>query len=241
MNHHLILFGASGGIATALYHRLHRMSWNITCVTRKSDLPDRDSKQDRIVQADATTESGVKTAFDQSIQAFGTPTAVVNCLGNVMLKPLHRTSAVEFSDLMRLHVFSSFLILREAFGCMEENGSIALISSVAATTGLPNHEAIAAAKGALEGLVRSSAATYAPKRIRVNAVAPGLTETPSTTHLCKGSVRKISEKMHPLGRIGAPRDVASALAWLLDPEQSWVTGQVLHVDGGLGRLRSPHT
>jgi NAD(P)-dependent dehydrogenase (short-subunit alcohol dehydrogenase family) len=138
---------------------------------------------------------------------------------------------------MKLHVFSSFLIMKEACGRMKSGSSIALISSVAVQTGLPNHESIAAAKGAIEGITRSAAATYAPKGIRVNAVAPGLTETPATAALCKEPARKVSEKMHPLGRIGKPQDIASALAWLIDPENSWVTGQILHVDGGLGQLR----
>lgn len=238
MKQHLLLFGSSGGIASSLHHRLHQEGWNVSSVTRKNSLPDRASQQDQVIQVDGTTESGVKTAFDQATETFGIPTAVVNCLGNVFLKPIHRTSVVEFSDTMRLHVFSSFLILREACSRMEANGSVALMSSVAATTGLPNHEAIAAAKGAVEGLVRSSAATYAPKHIRVNAVAPGLTETPSTRRLCDGPARRISEKMHPLGRIGTPEDVSSALAWLIHPAQSWVTGQILHVDGGLAHLRA---
>lgn len=236
MQPHLILFGASGGIATALRKQLTSTSWRVTAVTRSAaNIPPEPNTH--AVEADATTESGVKTAFRQAQEQFGPPTAVVNCLGNVYLKPVHRTPAADFISVMQLHVFSSFCILKEACGCMGAGSSIGLVSSVAVQTGLPNHEAIAAAKGAVEGLVRSAAATYAPKGIRVNAVAPGLTETPATAALCEGPGRRVSENMHPLGRIGRPEDVASALAWLIDPGQSWVTGQILHVDGGLGALR----
>lgn len=237
MTNHLLLFGASGGIASALRNHLETKNWQITAVTRDPERILNPPPGTRVFAADATTESGVKDAFTFAAETFGIPTAVVNCLGHVLLKPVHRCSTADFVSTMQLHVFSSFCILREACGQLSRGSSIALISSVAARTGLPNHELIAAAKGAVEGFTRSAAATYAPKGIRVNAVAPGLTETPATAALCKEPARKISESMHPLGRIGQPRDVASALAWLIDPTNDWVTGQILHVDGGLGHLR----
>jgi 3-oxoacyl-[acyl-carrier protein] reductase len=228
----LILFGASGGIGSALARRLAG-TFDITAVSR--DLSRLDGLPDGIrkIQADATKPGEAAKAFEglESVDA------VVNCIGNLFLKPVHRTTPAEFTDVMRIHVFSSFNILREAVENMPNGGSIALMSSVAAGTGMVNHETIAAAKGAVEGLTRSAAATYARKNIRVNAVAPGLTETPMTGRLTQGAARAASEKMHPLGRIGTPEDIASALAWLVHPDQSWVTGQILHVDGGLGNLR----
>ncbi|MFM8394910.1 MAG: SDR family oxidoreductase, partial [Acidobacteriota bacterium] len=118
-------------------------------------------------------------------------------------------------------------------------GSAVLVSSAAARIGLANHEAIAAAKGAIEGLVLSAAATYAPKGIRINAVAPGLVRTPLTSRITGNEMSlKASVAMHALGRIGEPDDVAAGLAWLLDPSQQWVTGQIIGIDGGLGSLRS---
>ena len=109
---------------------------------------------------------------------------------------------------------------------------------MAARAGLSNHEAIAAAKAGVIGLTLSAAATYARQHIRINCVAPGLVRSPLTRKLTESEAAlKASTNMHPLGRIGEPSDVASALAWLLDPEQSWVTGQVLGVDGGLSSLR----
>ena len=110
---------------------------------------------------------------------------------------------------------------------------------LAAGLGLANHEAIAAAKAGLEGLVRSAAATYAATGLRVNAIAPALTETPLTASMvASDAVRKAVTAMHPLGRLGTADDQAAAIAFLLSPAAGWITGQVLGVDGGLGRVRA---
>jgi len=114
-----------------------------------------------------------------------------------------------------------------------------LISSAAAMQGIANHEAIAAAKAGILGLTLSAAATYAPMNLRVNAIAPGLTETSLTTAIMSNETsRKFSESMHALGRLGKPEDIARAIVFLLDPLNSWITGQVLAVDGGLSRVTS---
>jgi short-subunit dehydrogenase len=118
-------------------------------------------------------------------------------------------------------------------------GSIVLVSSAAARIGLANHEAIAAAKAGVIGLTLSAAASYASKGIRINCVAPGLVRTPMTERLTSNEATlKASTAMHALGRIGEASDVAAAIEWFIRPEQNWVTGQVLGIDGGLGSLRS---
>lgn len=122
---------------------------------------------------------------------------------------------------------------------MDRGGSVVLVSSAAAEVGLANHEAIAAAKGGVAALARAAAATYAASNIRVNAVAPGLVETPLTERITRSpAARQSSEQMHALRRLGTPDDVASLIAWLLDPGNAWVTGQVIGIDGGLARVRS---
>ena len=122
----------------------------------------------------------------------------------------------------------------------KHGGSVVLVSSVAARRGLPNHEAIAAAKAGIEGLTLSAAASYARYQIRFNAVAPGLTKTPMTQSITDNPRSlEYSKSLHPLGRIGEADDVSSAISWLLSVEQSWITGQIIHIDGGLSSVQPP--
>ncbi len=157
-----------------------------------------------------------------------------------MLKAAHQTTDEEFLETLQQNLFTSFNLVRSAIPHMrKEGGSVVLLSSVAARMGLSNHEAIAAAKAAVEGLTLSSAATYAAYKIRFNAVAPGLVKTPLSSKLTSNEmVLKASTQMHPLQKIGEPKDVASAIRWFLSPEQSWITGQILGADGGLGSVKS---
>lgn len=166
---------------------------------------------------------------------------MVNCAGSILLKSTHWISDQEFADTIALNLTTAFNLMRGATRLMMKQaggGSIMLCFSVAARRGLVNHEAIAAAKAGVEGLVLAAAASYARYGVRVNCVAPGLTRTELTRSLTQNeTVARISAALHPLGRIGKPNEVASAICWLLDCEQSWVTGQVIGVDGGLGHVR----
>jgi NAD(P)-dependent dehydrogenase (short-subunit alcohol dehydrogenase family) len=116
----------------------------------------------------------------------------------------------------------------------QKSGSVVVISSVAGSKGLLNHEAISAAKGGLEAMIRSASVTYAKRGIRFNTVAPGLVDTPLARFLTGNEMSKrASVSMHPMGRIGEPRDIADAVMHLASDESSWVTGVVLPVDGGM--------
>jgi 3-oxoacyl-[acyl-carrier protein] reductase len=138
-----------------------------------------------------------------------------------------------------LNLTTAFALVRAAAPAMRKRGgAIVLAASAAAQTGIANHEAIAAAKGGVIGLTRSAAATYGPRGVRVNAVAPGLVDAAMTASIV-GDERQAeaSRAMHVLGRLGTGEDIASAVAFLLDPANDWITGQVLGVDGGLGQVR----
>jgi len=117
---------------------------------------------------------------------------------------------------------------------------LSLATTGSADVGLVHHEAVAASKAGIEGLVRAAAATSARRGLRFNAVAPGLVKTPLAGALVtEPTLLAASTRMHPLGRVGEPEDVAGAIAWLLDPATSWITGQVIVVDGGLSTLKLP--
>lgn len=242
--HRVIVFGGAGGIGRALTQRLGQAGASLFLVGRdegrlKSACADCGGQWGVY---DATSSDAVEAAFEEATQRFGAaPTGVANLVGSILLKPAHLTSDEDWESTLRLNLGSSFYIVRSAVSRMRRHGggSIVLVSTVAASRGLANHEAIAAAKAGVEGLARSAAATYAGQKIRVNVVAPALTETPlSGPVLSNELARKASLAMHPLGRLGAPEDVASALYWLLDPANDWVTGQTIGIDGGLGRVQA---
>ncbi len=167
-------------------------------------------------------------------------TSVVNLAGSILLKPAHSTSAEDFDQTISQNLRTAFAVVRAAARAMRQRGgSVVLMSSCAASTGLPNHEAISAAKAGIEGLVRSAAATYASAGLRFNAVAPGLVDTPMAERITRNEAAlKSSIAMHPVGRIGRPDEIARCIEFLVDPASAWITGQVLGVDGGLARLHA---
>ena len=236
-----VILGASGAVGSAVARRLAHQGARLVLGGRDSQrlqaLADETGGVARV--GDATNTADVDATVALAIERFGQLDGAANCVGSILLKPLHLTRDEEFQATLATNLTSAFLLLRAAVRAMGAGGgSVVLVSTAAADTGLPNHEAIAAAKAGVEGLARSAAATYAPRNIRVNCVAPGLVRSALSARITgnEGAL-KASIAMHALGRIGDPGDVASAIAWFLDPANSWVTGQVLGVDGGLGRLR----
>jgi NAD(P)-dependent dehydrogenase (short-subunit alcohol dehydrogenase family) len=192
---------------------------------------------------EARDSSSVDDVFGNVQVDHGRLDGVVCCAGSILLKPAHMITDSEFAETLALNLTTAFNVLRGAARIMmrqPDGGSIVLSSSVAARRGLINHEAIAAAKAGVEGLALAAAASYARYKVRVNCVAPGLTRTGLTAALTESAaVAKASAALHPLGRIGEPAEVASAICWLLDGSRSsWVTGQVIGVDGGLGNVQA---
>ncbi len=194
----------------------------------------------KVIQADATSFDEVDHCLREAVAWGGRLDGVLNCAGSILLKPAHLTTAAELQQVLAVNLVSAFAAVRAAFGVMRESGgSIVLMSSAAAQIGLANHEAIAAAKAGVIGLMRSAAATYAAHDIRVNAVAPGLVETPMTARITSSETAlNASLSMHPLARVGRPEDFAEPICWLLNPASRWVTGQVLGIDGGLATLKT---
>jgi NAD(P)-dependent dehydrogenase (short-subunit alcohol dehydrogenase family) len=188
---------------------------------------------------DATQFADVEAIFELAKDKLGSLQGVVNCAGSLLLKSAHITSQADYEKVISANLTTAFATIRSAGKTLtKEGGSVVLVSSAAALSGIANHEAIAAAKAGVIGLALSAAATYASFNVRINVVAPGLVETPMTAALTKTELsRKASEAMHALGRLGKADEVASAILFFLNPDNSWITGQVLAVDGGLSTIR----
>ena len=237
-----IIFGGSGGIGAALAGNLATKGIPTFLVARNED---RLASTAQAVGAkgysvaDVTDLAQIERAFTEATTALGQVRGVAHCVGSILLKPAHLTSEAEFASVLQINLMSAFLVLRTAAKNMPGGGSVVLFSSAAARIGLANHEAIAAAKAGIIGLTLSAAATYAARGLRVNCVAPGLVKTPLSERITSNpSAEAFSRGLHPLGRLGEPEDVSAAAAFLLSEESSWVTGQVLGVDGGLGVLKA---
>lgn len=237
----VLVLGAAGGIGSALARRLAAAGTKLVLSGRDATRLEALAAETggTPVVADATQPSEVEAAAARAVALHGRLDGLANCVGSILLKPAHLTSEEEWDAVLATNLKSAWAAVRAAARTMTAGGSVVLVSSAAARLGLAHHEAIAAAKAGVIGLALSAAATYAPKGIRVNAVAPGLVRTPMTARITgNAAALEASTALHALGRIGEPEDVASAIAWLLDPAQSWVTGQVIGVDGGLATLRS---
>lgn len=224
-----VLIGGSYGIGAALADMLLKQGNAVTVLSRSK--PEHTGI--RYVPFDATRDSIDPTQLPETIHG----TAYLP--GTVVLKPFHRFTDDEFLADFKLNTLGAARVVRELLPRLKaaSQSSIVLFSTVAVQQGMPFHTSVAMAKGALEGLTRSLAAELAPK-IRVNAIAPSLTDTPLASKiLSSDEKKKASGDRHPLKRVGEPVDIAQAAAWLLSDQSSWVSGQIIPVDGGMSTLR----
>lgn len=167
-------------------------------------------------------------------------TGLIYCPGTISLRPFQRISPSDFLQDYNLQVVGAVRIIQAVAKRLlaSDDASITLFSTVAVQTGMPFHTQVAASKGAIEGLTRALAAEYAPK-IRVNCIAPSLTDTPLASALLNTEQkREAGAQRHPLKRIGTVDDIVNAVDYLASKKASWVTGQVLRVDGGMSKVRS---
>lgn len=165
---------------------------------------------------------------------------LVYCPGSIDLKPFHRITPDQFIVDYNLQLVGAVKTLQAVLPRLRksDNASVVLFSTVAVTQGFNYHSLVSASKGAVEGLMRSLAAELAPK-IRVNCIAPSLTDTPLASGLLNTEAKaEANAQRHPLKRIGSASDMASATEFLLSKGSGWITGQVLHVDGGMSVIKS---
>ena len=229
-----VVVGGSSGIGLAITRRLVAKGDSVVVISRSAEGSE-DLSRATHVSLDITRDEIDGDALPQKIQG------LAYCPGSIRLRPFHRLGEADFLADMRINFFGAIQAIQACLPGMKKAdspASIVLFSTVAVGTGMPFHASIASAKGAVEGLTRSLSAEFAPK-IRVNAIAPSLTDTRlARTLLSDEGKRSAAAGRHPLKRVGVPDDIAVAAAFLLDDSSSWMTGQVVAVDGGMGSLRT---
>lgn len=225
--------GGSGGIGGEITRQLSAQGHRVLVGSRSAEkLGGLDGVTS--IPLDVTTDTVPAGALPDRLDG------LVYCPGSIRLRPFRALKPEDFLADYQINVLGAVRVLQACLPALKKAGgaSVVLFSTVAVQTGMPFHASIASAKGALEGLTRALAAELAPG-IRVNAVAPSLTDTPLAAGLLGGDdKRRAADDRHPLKRIGRPRDIAAAALYLLGEAGAWVTGQILHVDGGMGALRT---
>jgi NAD(P)-dependent dehydrogenase (short-subunit alcohol dehydrogenase family) len=218
---HFLLVGASSAIAQSTKSALLAKGYEVTQLSRNQSVSDYE----------LTDYLNALPAIDSRFDG------IVYFPGSINLKPFRSLKLEDFQSDFNIHVLGAVNVLKTYQSNLNEGSSVVLISSVAATTGMPFHASVASVKAAVEGFARSLAAEWAPK-IRVNVVAPSLTLTPMAEKLTNSPEKiEAGAQRHPLKRLGNPTDLSNAITFLLGEESAWMTGQVLAVDGGMGKLK----
>lgn len=221
----IVIVGGNSGIGKATANLLRAAGANLFLYSKSGE---------------ETTALDTAKDFDQIPNLPEVIDGLIYCPGTINLKPFHRISIEDFKQEMEVNFYGAVRVLQACLKGLKKSAapSVVLYSTVAVQTGMGFHAGIASAKGAIEGLTRSLAAEWASSKIRVNAIAPSLTETPLASALLSTPEKKeASDKRHPLGRIGTSEDIANATVFLLSSQSSWMTGQILHLDGGMSNLK----
>ena len=235
MSEKYLIVGATGSIGSSLAAQLYESGKEI-------HLVGRDENQTKSLSEKLNSEYSIADVLDdgfvEKIKAnIDDVKGIVYCVGSIDLKPLKSASESDFNKCMKLNLYSAIDLIKGYQDSLKKNnGSIVLFSTVAAQRGFTNHSIIASTKAAIEGLTVSLAAEFAPN-IRVNCVALSLTNSKIAQPLLKNSaLAQGIAKAHPLKRIGEGKDGAALAKFLVTEESSWITGQVIAVDGGRSKL-----
>lgn len=227
-----LIVGGTSGIGAALAEALAREGHKLFIVSRNQ--PDAIPEGAIHLSADILDSQTDLSAFLPDVLH-----GMAYCPGSINLRSFKALKAVDFEEEFRINVSGAVTAIKAALRPMQKAGqaSVVLFSTVAVQTGLPFHASIAASKGAVEGLTRSLAAEFTPG-IRFNAIAPSLTDTPLAARLLNDDAkREGAAQRNPMKRFGQPTDIAQAAVFLLSGNSSWITGQIIHVDGGYGALK----
>lgn len=230
MSRNILLAGGNSGIGLELAKSLRIAGDNILALTRSDD---------QLRSVGVPTNPFDATSNEPLSDLPEIIDGIVYCPGTINLKPFHRLNTDDFLHDLQVNLLGAVRVLQAALPSLRKSDSpsVVLFSTVAVSTGMTFHASIAAAKGAVEGLTRSLAAEWAPK-IRVNAIAPSLTDTPLASPLLSDDKRRdAAAHRHPLKSIGHPADTAALASFLLSPSAKFITGQILRPDGGLSSVK----
>jgi NAD(P)-dependent dehydrogenase (short-subunit alcohol dehydrogenase family) len=225
----ILLIGGSYGIGLAIIKELENKN-NVFVASRTSEAIDNLNVTH--IPFDVTTDILDVSKLPAVIDG------LVYCPGSINLRPFKGLKIETFESDMQINFFNMVKVVQQLLPPLtaSNQASIVLFSSVAASMGMPFHTSVAAAKGAIEGFAKALAAEYAPK-IRVNVIAPSLTNTPLADKFLNNETKQEkSAERHPLKRFGQPEDLAQMANFLLSENASWISGQILHVDGGMSTL-----
>ncbi|MED5474684.1 MAG: SDR family oxidoreductase [Candidatus Neomarinimicrobiota bacterium] len=238
----IILLGGTGSIGTEILKNLsdkpnHSFYISSTKYDLLNDYKNKFNCEGEIL--DLKNNDHIEEFFNNANSSLGNIDAVINCVGSILLKPLHIATVTEILEVFQLNTFQSALTIKYSIPLLKKNGgSIILFSSAAAKVGLKNHDLISPAKGAIDSMVKSCAMTYARFNIRINAIAPGLVNSNMSQNIINNKFSlDFSRKLHPLNRIGEPKNIVPAVKWLLDENSDWITGKSIRIDGGLSDLK----
>ena len=235
MSEKYLIFGATGSIGSSLAEQLKGSEYDIHLVARNEGEVSAIASK---LGCSFTVVDVLENNFIEKIKAdVSDIKGIAYCVGSIDLKPLRMVKEEDFNKCMKLNLYSAVEAIKGYQESLKKNkGSIVLFSTVAAQRGFTNHTIIASAKAAVEGLTVSLAAEFAPN-IRVNCIAPSLTNSKIAEPMLKNKV--LAEgiaKAHPLKRLGEGKDSASLAKFLITEESSWITGQIIAVDGGRSKL-----
>ena len=230
-----LIFGATGNIGSNLAEKLYNSDQDIHLIGRnKEEVKSLSEKFKCTYSVVDVLENNFIDKVKSEIQEVK---GIAYCVGSIDLKPLKMVKEDDFQKCMKLNLYSAVEIIKAYQENLKKNkGSIILFSTVAVQRGFTNHSIIASTKAAVEGLTVSLAAEFAPN-IRVNCIAPSITNSKIAQPILKNNIMAEGiAKAHPMKRIGEGKDAAAMAKFLLTEESSWITGQIIGVDGGRSKI-----
>ena len=237
MSKKILIFGGTGAIGFSIAKKMNEEGYSPVIISRNKE--DLISKAENIGCEYETCDVLNNDQIEKVSKKYNDEVVGLSyCVGSINLKPLKMSKDDDFIDSFKINTLGAINVIKSNLPSLtKNNGSILLFSTVAVQQGFTNHSIVSSSKGAIEGLTLSLAAEFAPK-IRVNCIAPSLTDSKMSKKMVSNeTIKKAIENMHPIPKIGQGEDFGDLSSFLLSEKNSWITGQIFHIDGGRSTLR----